>query len=233
MGERVHREQVRRFSGKLLEPGNFFDLVTPPNGRGNSEFFVDRTADLFDGIVHSVLRGANASREEAALWRRIFYDARKMFVLVYEDDFPDRLLDVARNPSDADTWVNYVRNGSLPGQAADVSVAGQSFASPILFLLRELCRLGVVANESLYELSIYPSGQVLRAARRLRFLDDDGIGRLDYFDYLKEAARRIHNHIRESNVYRDFFGADRRFDIPLLALEDNNRYDELQHIAQQ
>ena len=100
--------------------------------------------EVFLEATHRSFRDSDASGEDAELWRRVFYDFRKLHQFVYRNSFPAAILEVAgMRETTPENLVNFMKSGNLPN-VRWTGVLGQSMTSPLFFVLRELRRLGVI-----------------------------------------------------------------------------------------
>ena len=100
--------------------------------------------EVFLKATHLQFHDLEASGEDAELWRRVFYDFRKLHQFVYRNSFPAAILEVAgMRGTMPEDLVNFMKSGLLPN-VRWAGVLGQSMTSPLFFVLRELRRLDVI-----------------------------------------------------------------------------------------
>ena len=172
------------------------------------------TDTLFDDLIQRRFADLIASGEHAYYWRRVFYDLRKIHKLVWEDEFPETLLRLTQSGRGGEL-LNFLKTGTLSGQKTWVEVFGQSAGVPLFFLVRELCRLGVITDPQVLPLAFFVSTPVRRALERIGWRTADSSERVD-FESLSSISAQLHAKI----------SGDREFgpkllpfyDIPLLHL---------------
>jgi hypothetical protein len=133
--------------------------------------YIKKLDQVFVTAIHHQFNDQNASGEDAELWRRVFYDFRKLHHFVYRNDFVDCLFYLVNQPrSNAHTLVNFMKSGKMPGNHGRwVGVLGQSMTSPLFFLLRELRRLEIL--DSRFDKGcFYINSPVRRLATRLGWI---------------------------------------------------------------
>lgn len=178
--------------------------------------FATATAETFDLLVHRAHINENASGENAHYWRHIFYDARKIHHLIYRNSFAEVFLELCQDESAGETLPHFLRSGQLPGQRPWQGVVGQSAAAPLLFVIRELRRLGLIQHSQADSFAFFACKPVRRVASALRWIDnryEDYVS----FDDLLAVSRTIHEKYLESERAKSDLLP--YFDIPLLALE--------------
>jgi hypothetical protein len=153
----------------------------------------------------------------------VFYDVRKVRELVFgEYRFAETVWELATDARRAGELPRFLRSGHLGGQAALAGVLGQSAGAPVFFIVRELCRLGLVSGEALANLrplAFFACTPVRRAAARIGWIDPALAVRKD-FESLGEVSRQLHERISRDESVDD---ATRQqlldlYDIPLLHL---------------
>ncbi len=199
---------LREFWRGTLEAADFWDRTA------NKEF-ADETRALFSTLVMRTHPNAAASGEAADYWRHIFYDIRKVHELVWQHEFADTVLRMASDPARAHELPQFLRSGQIIGQKPWAGVLGQSAGAPLFFVVRELCRLGVVNSPALKPLAFFACSPVRRAAVRIGWLDSVLAARTD-FQSLAEVSERLHFKIEADKEFGqrllEFY------DIPLLHL---------------
>jgi hypothetical protein len=146
-GVRAQRTTIRTFWETRLK--DVWRVFTPSTFSCESEEHDWRVLDeVFLEATHRQFRDLDASGEDAELWRRVFYDFRKLHQFVYRNQFPEVILELAeQRETTAGGLVNFLKSGVHPnGRWA--GVLGQSMTSPLLFVIRELRRLDVIAPRS-------------------------------------------------------------------------------------
>ena len=105
--------------------------------------------------------------------------------------------------------------GTLSGQNSWVGVFGQSAGAPLFFLVRELCRLGVITDSQIQPLAFFVSTPVRRAMARIGWLDTD-LSEAPDFESLSSVSAHLHATISRDSE----FGPKLLpyYDIPLLHL---------------
>ncbi|HXG49422.1 MAG TPA: hypothetical protein VNO52_17495 [Methylomirabilota bacterium] len=207
---------LRDFWQKTLGPAQFWERTTENN-------FAEATQDLFSTLVNRTHSTAAAAGEAAEYWRHIFYDVRKVHELVFgEYRFAETIWELASDPRRAGELPQFLRSGRLGGQAPLAGVLGQSAGAPIYFVVRELCRLGIVppqASANLRPLAFFACTPVRRAAASIGWIDTALAVRTD-FESLAEVSRQLHKRISEDESVDDTTRQQLLdlYDIPLLHL---------------
>lgn len=199
--------ELREFWHGQLDTRQFWE-----NTSGTA--FGGGTDALFDDLMKRRFADLIGSGEHAYYWRRVFYDLRKIHKLVWEDEFPDTLLRLTQSGRGGEL-LNFLKTGTLSGQKTWVGVFGQSAGVPLFFLVRELCRLGVITDPQVLPLAFFVSTPIRRALERIGWRTADLMGRQD-FESLSSISTQLHAKI----------SGDREFgpkllpfyDIPLLHL---------------
>lgn len=166
---------------------------------------------FFEKAIHRQFRDENASGEDGELWRRVFYDFRKIHFFVYQNDLPSVFAELKDNPDfHWDSMVRFLKSGFLPnGQKRWVGVFGQSMTAPLLLLMRMLRRLDVIDHKRFDPACFYMNGPARRVARRLGWITER---ESNYFEIeaLLDMSRRCHEAMqKEAPELAPFF------DIPL------------------
>jgi hypothetical protein len=180
--------------------------------RTSQASFADGTDALFAQVVKRPFADFAASGEHAHFWRRVFYDIRKIHMLVWEHDFPATLLELIQ-AGQGENLLNFLRSGRLPGQPSWVGVFGQSAGSPLFFLVRELCRLDVITDPAVKPFAFFVCTPVRRAMERIGWLPQNLANRVD-FESLAELSQRLHARIASDREHGPKLLKD--YDIPLL-----------------
>ena len=199
--------EIRSFWYSQLDGRQFWD-------RTSNASFGSGTDALFTDLVTRPFANLAANGEHAYFWRRVFYDIRKIHKLVWESEFPATLLDLIRS-GHGQHLLNFLRTGHLPGQPSWVGVFGQSAGSPLFFLIRELCRLGIITDPAVKPLAFFVSTPVRRAMERIGWLGADLGNRVD-FESLASLSESLHLKLSSDRQFGprllEFY------DIPLLHL---------------
>jgi hypothetical protein len=172
------------------------------------------TDALFDDLMQRRFADLIASGEQAYYWRRVFYDLRKIHKLVWEDEFPDTLLRLTESGRGGEL-LNFLKTGTLSGQKTWIGVFGQSAGVPLFFLVRELCRLGVITDPQVRPLAFFVSTPVRRALERIGWRSADVLGRKD-FESLSSISAQLHAKINGDREFGPKLLPS--YDIPLLHL---------------
>jgi hypothetical protein len=193
--------RVQKFWNEKLDPLLFWE---------KTDGSFDAAGEIFDDIIHREFKSASAAGEDATFWRRVFYDIQKVNRLVFEDQFAETVIDLAK--LNAERLVQFLRSGQLPGQPGWRGVLGQSAGSPLFFVVRELRRLRVITYEAVDSSAFFVCTPVRRLAARLSWVSPELAARYD-FESLQETSRRIYEKASESDCAELFA---EWFDIPLL-----------------
>lgn len=181
------------------------------------------TDALFDDLMQRRFANLIASGEHAYFWRRVFYDLRKIHKLVWEDGFPDTLLRLTQAGRGGEL-LNFLKTGTLSGQKSWVGVFGQSAGAPLFFLVRELCRLGVITDPEVRPLAFFVSTPVRRALERIGWPAADSSERPD-FESLSSISAQLHARITGDREFGPKLLRD--YDIPLLHMGITHGGDKL------
>lgn len=133
--------------------------------------YTKKLDQVFVTAIHRQFNEQSASGEDAELWRRVFYDFRKLHHFVYRNEFVDCVFDLVASPrSTAHTMIHFMKSGKMPGDHGRwAGVLGQSMTSPLFFLLRELRRLEIL--DSRFDKGcFYINSPVRRLATRLDWI---------------------------------------------------------------
>jgi hypothetical protein len=213
-GRRV--AEVNRFWTDRLDAVGFWDATSTPDAH-----FGDATQRVFMAAVELEFRNQNAGGEAAHFWRRVFYDVRKVHRLVWEHCFPETVIRLVRG-GHGDQLAHFLRSGQLDGQPNWLNVFGQSAGAPLLFIIRELVRLGVIGNEEVRPQSFFVCTPVRRARQWIGWLEGDEPDGWT-FPQLVDLSGRMHDRINGHAQLRGFH------DIPLLhmGLTENGRPEKV------
>jgi hypothetical protein len=170
---------------------------------------------FFREIIDRYYKNENASGEDAEFWRRVFYDFRKMHHFVFRNHLPETILEFARyDEADGSNLIRFLRSGHIPPKMQDPNhprfrgVIGQSMKAPLLFVMRELSRLGVL-DHRFASASFYLNSPVRRVACQLGWLDAE-TGFSGDFTSLVDQSENIHSHMQNELPELDGF-----YDLPL------------------
>lgn len=173
--------------------------------------FSTTTVELFQQAVEAEFDDLNARGEDAHYWRRVFYDIRKVHRMVWQNDFPSSLMALA-NQGHCDGLAHFLRTGELLGQPNWSGTFGQSAGAPLLFIIRELVRLGIIPNDAACH-AFFVCTPVRRAMRWIGWLERDEASGWT-FQQLVDLSEELHNRIAaEEEVRQQLLGY---YDIPLL-----------------
>jgi len=199
--------EVREFWCTELNGRQFWERTSGKTfGEGTDALFADVTRHPFSNL--------GASGECAYFWRRVFYDIRKIHKLVWEDEFQGTLLQLVASGRGAQL-LNFLKTGRLPGQHAWVGVFGQSAGAPLFFVVRELCRLGVITDSAVKPLAFFVSTPVRRAMERIGWLDAE-IGNRADFESLATLSESLYQKLAADAEFGPRLIT--YYDIPLLHL---------------
>ena len=214
-GRRV--SEVRSFWINELNGSGFWDKTCPVDNTDEVNFG-KATDDLFADVTSKPFTNLNASREYAYFWRRMFYDVRKIHRLVWDEDFHKTLMELV-NDRRGEQLLNFLKTGYLPGQKPWIGVFGQSAGAPLFFIIRELCRLGVIDNPEVKHFSFFVCTPVRRAAERIGWLQS-GASEIYEFDKLASMSEALYNRIQSESARHPKICEDllSLYDIPLLHL---------------
>ena len=200
--------EIRAFWSTELDGNQFWEKTS-------AQAFSGGTDALFAEVTTRPFTNLTASGENAYFWRRVFYDIRKIHRLVWEDHFPATLLELVQSGRAAEL-LNFLKTGFLPGQKPWVGVFGQSAGAPLFFVVRELCRLGVIPmTPDLSRLSFFVSTPARRAMERIGWLTPDAANRVD-FESLSSLSDALYRRIAADRIYGPRLLP--YYDIPLMHL---------------
>ena len=173
-----------------------------------SNDFTQRTNAFFEEAIHRQFQNTNAGGEYAEIWRRVFYDFRKMHHYVYQNDLHGVLLKLLQLPSLPWTAAaDFLKSGRHP-DGRWRGVLGQSMTAPILFLMRELRRLQVI-DQRFDASCFYMNNPARRVACRLGWISE--AERVSYdFDSLVDLSQTCHRKMK--TLVPDLI---EHFDLPL------------------
>jgi hypothetical protein len=203
--------EVRSFWQTELDGCDFWKITS-------GSAFGQTTDILFSQVTTRPFTTLVASGENAYFWRRVFYDIRKIHRLVWDEDFPTTLMELV-NDGRGDQLLNFLKTGYLPGQKPWIGVFGQSAGAPLFFIVRELCRLGVINQPAVKPLAFFVCSPVRRAAERIGWLPP-GASENYEFDALASMSEKLYQRIQsesaqEPEICKAMLDI---YDIPLLYL---------------
>jgi hypothetical protein len=175
-------------------------LIPEDLSQPKDEAYKQKLEEVFD---------RKATGEDAELWRRVFYDFRKLHHFVYTNELHGVFLDLNKLPGlSPDSLLHFLKSGYLPdGRWA--GVIGQSMTAPILFLLRELRRLNVIDGR--FDKScFYMNTPARRMARRMNWVSEQDSSRFDV-ESLAKMSSSCHAEMKAKFPEE----LHRFFDIPL------------------
>lgn len=190
----------------------FWEKTVPSTLDGDEIEQPERALDpVFDEIIHKTFEDIKSSGEDAHFWRRVFYDFRKMWTLVFHNRFPEFVLLVADHlETSADQLVSFLKAGEMPTHLGDrrwAGVIGQSMSAPLLFVMRELRFLGVLAEPRFDSLCYYMNSPARRVASKLGWIDSEDQRAYD-FESLLATSETVCKRW-DGNALKEFF------DLPL------------------
>lgn len=203
LGARVPRSSIQTFWKTTLEQTGFWEATTGPDRDAAS---LDK---FFEDLIHREFRSIYAGGEQAELLRRVFYDFRKLHHLTYENNFASVILEVLAEIDDGANPVLFLRSGARPDGGMWRGVIGQSMTSPLLFLMREWRRAGLISSNRVDHHCYYMNTAARRGACRKGWLSWEQLYAYSLPEIL-EASAKVHEKLCESNEWNL---SD--FDIPL------------------
>lgn len=207
-------DRVQTLWAKLIEH-RFWELTIPIDLGNINEAAMERELDLlFREIIHSPLGDRSASGEDDQFWRRVFFDFRRMRSLVFNDGFPQALMEVAEHPATTgDQLVDFFKTGTVPIHLQSPpwrGVIGQSMSAPLLFVLRELRLMGVLSGERFNSVCYYMNSPARRIAARLQWIEPEE--QRNDFESLLKISEMVHFKMNETETGRELCAF---LDIPL------------------
>jgi hypothetical protein len=214
LGTRALASLENLWNTELTE--EFWQTTIPTTSSNISNVNFNSNLDsFFEAKIHALFRNENASGENAAFWRRIFYDFRKIHYLVFINHLPETIIEISSFPEvGGQALVQFLKTGHIPHEIQDINtprfkgVIGQSMTAPLLFVMRELRRLGVV-NQQFDDACYYMNSPSRRVARRLGWISD-GSAYLSDFSNLVGYSEIVHKRMKEEIPELAEF-----FDLPL------------------
>jgi hypothetical protein len=194
---------IKDFWNVTLAETDFWEVTTRNEHRTNE------LDSFFEDLIHREFRGIYARDEQAELFRRVFYDFRKIRFLVYQDDFHETMFEVLSGVEAGLDPVKFIRGGWLPDGSMWRGVIGQSMASPILFLMREWRRMGLITSSIVDHSCFYMNGPARRAACRRGWLSWDRYYAGGIED-VRSASRDVFQRLQNEPLWDPML-----FDIPL------------------
>lgn len=206
LGAKVPRSVIQKFWTTTLDGTGFWQSTTGPE---RDPAKIDR---FFENLIHREFRSIYAEGEDSELLRRVFYDFRKLHFLTYQNDFADVILDILREVESGADPVRFLRSGWLPNDRPWKGVIGQSMTSPLLFLMREWRRAGMIASNRMDRHCYYMNTAARRGACRKGWLPWDKLYSYSLQGIL-DASSVVHEKLMESEEWDPM-----NFDIPLQIL---------------
>lgn len=168
----------------------------------------------FNELIGTPKDSIYSKGEYAYIWRRVFYDLRKIFHIVHEFGFGESILELCQKSATPREILEFMRAGIVSGDPQPwVGVSGQTASSTLLFLLRELRRIGLL-NEAYEAHCYFMCRPVRRAAVHFGILDESAINETDLFK-LMDLSKELHEKIQATPDLAD--GLKGTYDIPFLA----------------
>lgn len=211
LGAKVPRRTIRYFWETTLAKSGFWEITTSPATNGAT------LDDFFETLIHREFRSIYAEGEQAELLRRVFYDFRKLHYLTYENGFADVICTILDGVDKGADPVRFLRSGWLPDDRPWRGVIGQSMTSPLLFLMREWRRSGVLKSDRVDKHCYYMNTAARRGACRLGWLPWERLYAYSLEDVL-EASSRVHQRLMDSQAWDPI-----DFDIPLQIIGSQRR----------
>lgn len=176
----------------------FWSLSAPESLSEEALEEVNRRLDpFFREVINRYYSDVNASGEDVAFWRRVFYDFRKIHHFVYRNHLPETILDFAAFPeADGRTLITFLRSGQIPVVMQDPDhprfkgVIGQSMKAPLLFVMRELRRLELL-DKRFDPACFYMNSPARRIAARLEWIHGGGLNG-GGFEELVSLSEAVH-----------------------------------------
>lgn len=203
LGSRVPRSTIQTFWQTTLEQTGFWEATTEPD---RDPARIDK---FFEDLIHREFRSIYAAGEQAELLRRVFYDFRKLHYLTYENDFASVILEVLAGIEDGTNPVLFLRSGALPDGGMWKGVIGQSMTSPLLFLMREWRRTGLITSSRMDHHCYYMNAAARRGACSKGWLNWEQLYAYSLPEIL-ESSSKVHEKL---SVSEEWSLSD--FDIPL------------------
>ena len=127
---------------------------------------------------------------------------------------------MASNNQNVQNLLEFMRNGTLPGQPDWQGVIGQSAGGPLFFIMRELRRLEVITSSQADRSCYFVCKPVRRAAYNLGWIDK---GQRDSYDFssLQEASSQIYEKITNDQDVGDVLLPF--YDIPLMHYDQKSQ----------
>lgn len=211
LGAKVPRSVIQSFWNTTLEKTGFWKITTGPDRD------VAKLDKFFEDLIHREFRSIYAEGEDSEMLRRVFYDFRKLHFLTYENDFAGVILEILADVEKGVDPVRFLRSGWLPDDRPWKGVIGQSMTSPLLFLMREWRRAGVITSARMDHYCYYMNTAARRGACRKGWLPIDQLYAYSLPDIL-EASRKVHEKLSESEEWDP-----KNFDIPLQIIGGRKR----------
>lgn len=215
MGIRTNSQTFHQFWSRELK--DFWEILIPEDPKKARQSGYQKELDaVFQRAIHRQFNDQNASGENAELWRRVFYDFRKLHHFVYINELPSTLLELAQMKQSSDSLVNFLRSGKVPGSKNWVGAIGQSMNSPLFFILRELRRLQIIAD--VYSpCCFYLNSTGRRVACQLGWINAQESSRYDFENLIKVSEKCFKKMKKECPELLPYF------DLPLHWYAENSR----------
>lgn len=197
LGSRMRWGGVLGFwKSSLLERGYFLAVEPDALGDADSQDFSISLDGFFEGLIHQEFRNLDASGEGAEFWRRVFYDFRKLHYYVYRNDFGKVLLEVIDEAESGEDILGFLRSGRLRGNDPWKGVVGQSMTAPLLYLMRELRRMGVITHDGFDDCCFFMNGYARSTAFRLDWITEDERRSYDLQSLIR-LSKKVHQRVTQ------------------------------------
>jgi hypothetical protein len=197
LGSRMRWGGVLGFwKSSLLERGYFLAVEPDALGDADSTEFSTSLDGFFESLIHQEFRNLDASGEGAEFWRRVFYDFRKLHYYVYRNDFGKVLLEVIEEAESGEDILLFLRSGRLRGNDPWKGVVGQSMTAPLLYLMRELRRIGVITHDGFDDCCFFMNGYARSTAFRLDWITEDERRAYD-LQSLIQLSKKVHQRVTQ------------------------------------
>jgi hypothetical protein len=209
-GRRV--SEIQRF---IKDDSNFKALWEATDIDG----FKGAAEEAFHNLTESAPRTQNAGGEYAYLWRRVFYDIRKIHYIVQKYEFAESVMELCKARASAAQILQFMRGGVVDGDPNQwAGVIGQTASSTLLFILRELRRLEVYKPKDDSH-CYFMCRPVRRAVVHFGILEEETIGEND-LESLLDHSKNLHEFILKDEAAREAFAG--LYDIPFLHYGQEN-----------
>ena len=181
----------------------------------NDTGFNARLDGVFEKVIHRLYHDTNASGENAAFWRRVFYDFRKMHFFVFRNHLPETIMELAaQDETEGHSLIEFLRSGQSPEALQDPNmprfrgVIGESMKAPLFLIMRELRRLEIL-DARFDAACFYMNSPARRVVNRMGWIADESVGG-GAFSELVELSRVVHQRMQGEVPELASF-----FDLPL------------------